>query len=43
MKDLANDPAQAERKRALFAKLRALQKGLDDTLDLVAVFPDLKE
>jgi choline-sulfatase len=42
MKDLANDPAQADRKRALFAKLRGLQKDLDDTLDLEAVFPELK-
>jgi len=42
MKDLANDPAQADRKRALFAKLRGLQKDLEDTLDLEAVFPELK-
>lgn len=41
-RDLAGDPAQADRKRALFAKLRALQKELDDTLDLEAVFPELK-
>jgi choline-sulfatase len=42
MKDLANNPEQLERKSALFAKLRELQKGLDDTIDLEAVYPDLK-
>ncbi len=42
MRDLAGDPAQTDRKRALFAKLRGLQKELDDTLDLEAVFPELK-
>jgi choline-sulfatase len=42
MKDLANNPEQLERKSALFAKLRELQKGLDDTLDLEAVYPELK-
>lgn len=42
MRDLAAEPAQAERKKALFAKLRGLQAEFDDTLDLEAVFPELK-
>ncbi|MCB1206863.1 MAG: sulfatase-like hydrolase/transferase, partial [Verrucomicrobiae bacterium] len=41
-KDLAGDPAMAERKRALFAKFLELQKSLEDSLDLTSVFPDLK-
>jgi arylsulfatase A-like enzyme len=42
LKDLADDAEQAERKKALFAKLRELQKGLEDPLDVVAVYPELK-
>lgn len=41
-KDLATDPAMADRKKALFAKFRELQKRYDDKLDLEAVFPELK-
>ena len=42
LKDLADDAAQAERKKALFAKLLKLQKELEDPLDVVALFPELK-
>lgn len=42
MKDLAADPAAQAKKKALFAKLQGLQKEFDDSLDLAAVFPDLK-
>lgn len=39
MRDLAADPAHAEKKRALFAKLLQRQKDLGDTLDLRITFP----
>jgi arylsulfatase A-like enzyme len=42
MKDLAADPAMADRKKALFAKFRELQKRYDDKLLLDEVFPELK-
>ncbi|MEQ1859235.1 MAG: sulfatase-like hydrolase/transferase [Chthoniobacteraceae bacterium] len=38
-RDLAADPAHAERRRELFKRLVALQKQLADTLDLTATFP----
>ena len=40
MKDLATDPAHAERRRALFQRLLVLQKDLDDSLDLTSAFPN---
>lgn len=40
MNDLAASPAHAERRRALFQRLLALQKDLADPLDLVAAFPN---
>jgi choline-sulfatase len=42
LKDLAADPAQAERKKALFAKLRELQVELEDPLEVAANYPELK-
>src|SRR5262249_9424703 len=39
--DLAGDPAQAARQKQLFARLSALQKQFDDTLDLTKAFPSL--
>lgn len=39
--DRAADPTQAERVKQLFARLLALQKEFDDTLDLRAAFPEL--
>lgn len=39
--DLAADPAHAGRRTALFQRLRALQRELDDPLDLTAAFPNL--
>ncbi len=39
--DLADDPAQTERTKALFAKLRELQIEFDDPLDLSSAFPNL--
>lgn len=39
--DLAGDPAHAARKKALFAKLRELQREFDDPLDLSTAFPHL--
>ncbi len=39
-RDLAADPAHAERRRTLFTRLVALQKELADTLDLTAPFPN---
>ncbi len=42
MKDLSADPAMAEKKKALFAKLRGLQTDFSDKLDLEVVFPELK-
>jgi arylsulfatase A-like enzyme len=41
MTDLAADPAQAERRRALFKRLLTMQKELDDSLDLTATFAHL--
>jgi hypothetical protein len=41
--DLAADPAMVGRKRALFAKFRELQERYHDKLDLVAIFPELKQ
>lgn len=41
MKDLGSDPAMLEKKKALFAKFRELQKQFNDPLDLTSVFPDL--
>ncbi len=41
MKDLAADPAHAERRRALFKRLLALQKELDDKLDLAGIVAGL--
>ncbi len=42
LKDLAADPAMADRKKALFAKFQELQKRYDDKLDLTTIFPELK-
>jgi arylsulfatase A-like enzyme len=42
LKDLASDPATAGRQKALFAKLRELQKDLDDKLDLAMAFSELR-
>lgn len=42
MKDLAADPAMAERKKALFVKLRELQKRYEDKLALDGIFPELR-
>ncbi len=42
LKDLAGDPALADRKRALFATFVELQKRYNDNLDLTPVFPELK-
>ena len=39
MNDLASDPAQAERKQQLFARLVALQRQFGDPLDLSKAFP----
>ncbi|MFM9001462.1 MAG: sulfatase-like hydrolase/transferase [Opitutia bacterium] len=39
LKDLANDPALRARRAALFDRLTALQKELDDKLDLSAMTP----
>lgn len=39
--DLAADPAMADRKKALFAKFRELQKRYADPLDLEPLFPEL--
>ncbi len=41
MRDLAADPAHAQRVRALFQRLSALQKDLADPLDLSTAFPKL--
>jgi len=40
MTDLAVDPAEAPRKKQLFARLVALQRQFDDPLDLKKAFPD---
>jgi len=40
MYDLAAEPAHAERRRALFQRLLALQKELGDRLDLAVAFPN---
>jgi choline-sulfatase len=40
-RDLADDPAQTGRRRALFAKLRERQRELGDPLDLAVAFPGL--
>lgn len=42
LRDHAGDPARLDRKRALFATLRRLQREFADPLDLEAVFPELK-
>lgn len=42
IKDLAADPAMADRKKALFATFQELQKRYDDTLNMESVFPQLK-
>ena len=42
LQDLADDPAQGVRKKALFAKFLELQNELEDPLDVAAVYPDLK-
>jgi choline-sulfatase len=42
LRNLAADPAQADRKKVLFAKLQDLQQQYGDRLDLGSVFPDLK-
>jgi choline-sulfatase len=41
MTDLAADPAQAGRKKDLFARLLTLQRQFDDKLDLSKIFADL--
>lgn len=43
LKDLAADPAMADRKKSLFAKFRELQTKYEDPLKLEAAFPDLNE
>ena len=40
-RDLAADPAHADRRRALFARFKALQRELMDPLDLTAAFSHL--
>ncbi|MHB9009980.1 MAG: sulfatase-like hydrolase/transferase, partial [Limisphaerales bacterium] len=40
-RDLAAEPAHADRRRALFQRLRALQQELADPLDLTTAFPPL--
>lgn len=42
LEDLADDPAQVERKKALFAKFLELQIEFEDSLDVAALYPDLK-
>jgi choline-sulfatase len=42
LKDLAGDPALAGRQKALFAKLRDLQREFADPLDLETTFPHLR-
>jgi choline-sulfatase len=39
--DLAADPTHADRRAALFQRLRALQRELDDPLELTTTFPNL--
>ncbi len=39
MRDLASDPAHTDRRRALYVRLRDLQREISDRLDLAAVFP----
>jgi len=41
MRDLAGEPGQRERRRALFQKLRQRQQELGDPLDLGIAFPDV--
>ena len=41
-KNLAENPEQLPRMKALFAELKTLQKGMNDDLDLDEVFPQLK-
>jgi arylsulfatase A-like enzyme len=41
MNDLSGKPEHAERRSALYQRLLAMQKELDDKLDLAAVFPSL--
>jgi choline-sulfatase len=42
LRDLAGDPAHAERRQALFDRLLALQRELADPLDLTASYPDFQ-
>jgi len=42
MRDLAADPAQADRKKALFTRLLELQNELGDPLDVAAVYQEWK-
>jgi choline-sulfatase len=41
LRDLTADPAHANRRAALFQRLRTLQKELADPLNLTATFPNL--
>jgi choline-sulfatase len=41
LRDLAADPAQGQRVQQLFSKLQALQRELEDPLDLAVAFPKL--
>jgi len=41
MNDLADDPAHAERRHALFVRLLAMQKDLEDSLNLTVAFPNI--
>lgn len=43
LNDLAADPAMAERKKALFAKLLELQKTIEDPLSVAEIYPDLTQ
>jgi choline-sulfatase len=42
LRDLAGDPAHAERRQALFDRLLALQRELADPLDLTVSFPEFQ-
>lgn len=41
MNDRADDPAHANRRHALFVRLMAMQKDLEDSLDLTTAFPNI--
>lgn len=41
-KDLAAEPSMESQKKALFARFLALQKSLEDPLEVASIFPDLQ-